>query len=100
MASVSVSSWCVMGSLTELAREEQGCGAWGTWSPWGLCGRTCEPGVQSRSHHCAPPSLLVLQRHRGPEHQTQACSRLPAQWMVNGAPGLPGPYALSPAQAP
>ncbi|XP_048069099.1 SCO-spondin [Ursus arctos] len=53
--------------------EEQGCGAWGPWNSWGPCSRTCGPGVQSRSRHCSPPDLPVLQHCLGPEHQTQAC---------------------------
>ncbi|KAM5255351.1 SCO-spondin-like [Ctenodactylus gundi] len=53
--------------------EEQGCGTWGPWSPWGPCSRTCGPGVQSRGRRCSPPGLPVLQRCRGPKHQSQAC---------------------------
>ncbi|KAK2096853.1 hypothetical protein P7K49_025887 [Saguinus oedipus] len=53
--------------------EEQGCGAWGLWSPWGPCSRTCGPGVQARSRRCTPPGLLVLQHCPGPEQQSQAC---------------------------
>ncbi|KAG8508993.1 LOW QUALITY PROTEIN: SCO-spondin, partial [Galemys pyrenaicus] len=53
--------------------EEQGCGVWGPWSPWGSCSWTCGPGVQGRRRLCSPPSLPVLKRCLGPEHQTQAC---------------------------
>uniref|UniRef100_A0A2I3GQ68 SCO-spondin n=1 Tax=Nomascus leucogenys TaxID=61853 RepID=A0A2I3GQ68_NOMLE len=53
--------------------EEQGCGVWGLWSPWGPCSRTCGPGGQGRSRHCSPLGLLVLQNCPGPEHQSQAC---------------------------
>ncbi|KAF6276101.1 hypothetical protein mRhiFer1_009453 [Rhinolophus ferrumequinum] len=33
--------------------EEQGCGVWGPWSPWGLCSQTCGPGYRAK----APPML-------------------------------------------
>ncbi|XP_053409722.1 SCO-spondin-like [Nycticebus coucang] len=56
--------------------EEQGCGAWGPWSPWGMCSQTCGPGVQGRSRRCSPPGLLVLQHCPGPDHQSQACFRV------------------------
>lgn len=67
--------------------EEQGCGAWGPWSSWGPCSRTCGLGVQARSRHCSPPGLPVLQHCPGPEHQTQACftAACPGE-----GPGVPG----------
>ncbi|XP_016050982.1 PREDICTED: SCO-spondin [Miniopterus natalensis] len=64
---------CETTGEAELSPEEQGCGAWGPWSPWGWCSHSCGPGVQGRSRHCSPPRLPVLQLCQGPEHQTQAC---------------------------
>lgn len=121
----------------ERSPEEQACGVWGPWNPWEPCSQTCGSGVQSRSRHCSPPGLPVLQRCLGPEHQSQACfakacpgdgwglqggtgtegtgestgpcpascPSLPSwfvllQWTVCGAPGLPGPRALSHVGAP
>uniref|UniRef100_H0VSR4 SCO-spondin n=1 Tax=Cavia porcellus TaxID=10141 RepID=H0VSR4_CAVPO len=57
----------------ERSPEEQACGVWGPWNPWEPCSQTCGSGVQSRSRHCSPPGLPVLQRCLGPEHQSQAC---------------------------
>ncbi|XP_039109837.1 SCO-spondin-like [Hyaena hyaena] len=64
---------CELAGLGGPSPEEQGCGAWSPWTPWGPCSRTCGPGVQARSRRCSPPSLPVLRRCPGPEHQTQAC---------------------------
>ncbi|XP_044534907.1 SCO-spondin-like [Gracilinanus agilis] len=64
---------CEVRDEQRLSPEEQGCAAWGPWAPWGLCSQTCGAGVQRRSRRCSPPSLPVLHRCLGPEHQDRAC---------------------------
>ncbi|XP_042533232.1 SCO-spondin-like [Dipodomys spectabilis] len=64
---------CELAGEAELSPEEQGCGAWGSWSPWEPCSHTCGPGVQSRSRQCSPVHLPALQLCQGPRQESQAC---------------------------
>ncbi|XP_074841635.1 SCO-spondin-like [Carettochelys insculpta] len=65
-----------------LAREEQPChlqpcarsGAWGQWSPWTRCTKSCGAGLRSRARACDSPAPLGPGDYcEGPPAQVEAC---------------------------
>lgn len=107
MASASISSWCATGSPTVNWRGRQGpprksravepgaLGAHGSHAA-----RRVGLGFRAGAATAPLPVSRCCSTALAPSTRLRPASLPPAQWMVNGPPGLPGPHARSHAGAP
>ncbi|XP_040275772.1 A disintegrin and metalloproteinase with thrombospondin motifs 10-like [Bufo bufo] len=52
--------WCYKRECVPFGTRPEGVnGAWGTWSSWGECSRTCGGGVSSSVRHCDSPRPTI-----------------------------------------
>uniref|UniRef100_H3AJS8 ADAM metallopeptidase with thrombospondin type 1 motif 10 n=1 Tax=Latimeria chalumnae TaxID=7897 RepID=H3AJS8_LATCH len=56
--------WCYKRECVPFGTKPEGVdGAWGLWSPWGECSRTCGSGVSSSVRHCDSPRPTIGGRY-------------------------------------